>query len=95
MKKKKSAQGLPLNIIIIAVIVLVVLVVLVLVFRGKISQWGDGIDEQTSNIGKECEIPGTSRTCIQSLGQCKTEIISGSFTDCEKRFGKSHACCEF
>ena len=44
MIKKRNAQGLPLNTIIIAIIVLIVLVVLIFIFTGQIGKFGRGID---------------------------------------------------
>jgi len=50
--KNTKAQGLPLNVIIIAVIALLVLVVIVWIFSGKTSQFTKGIATCESKGGK-------------------------------------------
>ena len=42
----KKAQGLPLNVIIIAAVALIVLVVLVAIFTGRLAIFGRGISEE-------------------------------------------------
>lgn len=46
-----KAQGLSINVIIIAAIALIVLVVLVAIFAGRIGLFGEGV----AKIGKNCE----------------------------------------
>jgi len=86
MSKNKRAQGLPLNIIIIAAIVLIVLVVIVVIFSGKIQLFGKGVKEQASPYeARNCEIPGTNRQCFTYTQDCIDEggyIIQGRFEDC-------------
>ena len=53
MFKKKKAQGLSLNTVIIAAIVLIVLVVLVMVFTGRMGGFTSGISDQTEKTCKE------------------------------------------
>lgn len=92
----KKAQGMPLNVIIIAVICLIVLVVLVLIFSGKIKGFGKGTDDVSDSFKNMCEIPGTSRECVASIGQCTPDIgteIRGRFSDCEKK-SSGYICCE-
>jgi len=60
--RSKKATGLSMNMIVIAVIALIILIVMIVIFSGKI---GD-VNKDTSDISgqyKECEIPGTTRTC--------------------------------
>ena len=66
MFKNKKAQGLSLNTIIIASLVLIVLVVLILVFTGRISIFGEGVDEVTTL--KDC--PGE----IQDNLPCEEDL---------------------
>lgn len=92
----KKAQGMPLNVIIIAVICLIVLVILVVIFSGKTGKFGKGVDETADSFKNMCEIPGTSRECVASIGQCTPGIgneIRGTFSDCEKK-GFGSICCE-
>ena len=92
----KKAQGMPINIIIIAAIALIVLVVLVVVFSGKFGKFGTGVDDTANSFKNMCEIPGTSRECVSSIAQCtpdKGTEIRGKFSDCEKKSSGS-ICCE-
>ena len=73
----KKAQGLPVNVIIIAIIVLIVLVVLVAIFTGKMGEWIGGIKSCT-NIGGNCRT-----SCFTT----EKEVIN---TDCSKTDQK---CC--
>lgn|SRR3989338_7540994 len=94
--KSKKAQGMPINIIIIAAIALIVLVVLVVVFSGKFGKFGTGVDDTANSFKNMCEIPGTSRECVSSIAQCtpdKGTEIRGKFSDCEKKSSGS-ICCE-
>ncbi len=46
----KKAQGLPINVIIVAAIALIVLVVLVAIFTGRLGMFG----QEVSKIGQDC-----------------------------------------
>ncbi|MBD3355092.1 hypothetical protein GF361_03855 [Candidatus Woesearchaeota archaeon] len=46
----KKAQGLPINVIIVAAIALIVLVVLVAIFTGRLGLFG----QEVSKVGQEC-----------------------------------------
>ena len=91
----KKAQGLPLNVIIIAAIVLIVLVVIVVIFSGKIELFGKGVKEQESPYSaKNCEIPGTNRRCYTLRDNCYNDggyIIQGRFEDCANMNAE---CCQ-
>ena len=92
----KKAQGIPLNVIVIAVIALIVLVVLSLIFSGKIKGFGKGVDETADSFKNLCEIPGTERECVSSISDCQPDdgdVLSGTFSDCAKK-GSSYLCCE-
>ena len=96
MLNSKKATSMVLNLVIVAVICLIVLVVIIMIFSGKIGKFGKGVDETSDSFKNMCEIPGTSRECVASLGQCTPEIgtwIKGAFTDCEKKSSGS-ICCE-
>ncbi len=78
--RSKRAQGMPLNVIIIAILVLIVLVVLAIIFAGKIGQFGKGTTESEKQYqATTCAVPGTGRYC----GPCKEgdSEVAGSF-DC-------------
>ena len=49
----KKAQGISMNVIIIAAIALLVLVVLSMIFLGKIGTWGSDVDA-CNNKGGQC-----------------------------------------
>ena len=50
MFKNKKAQGLPLNVVIIAVIVLIVLIVLWVIFTGRASKFSEKVSNTDENI---------------------------------------------
>lgn len=93
----KKAQGLSLNVIIIAVIVLVVLVVLVVVFSGKMNKSNKEIDKTSKDFSaSNCEIPGTGREC-RSKPNCDSEGCSWEAADTTKKLYSdckiSGGCC--
>lgn len=87
MKLKRKAQGMSVNVIIVAAIALIVLVVLVAVFTGKFGQFVGGVDDAT-NCEQACNARGF------------TDGSAGDGDDCEPKerlFGYSYdgenACC--
>ena len=52
---KKRAQGLSINVIIIAVIGLVILVVVIAVFTGRLGIFGEGLSKASEGFEKTCE----------------------------------------
>ncbi len=67
--KMKKAQGLSLNMIIIAALALIILIVIVLIFSGKVGTTSKGISDVQSSVDMEkCNIPGV-RKCVDS-GEC-------------------------
>lgn len=83
---KKKAQGLPLNVIIIAAIVLIVLVVLWAIFTGRMGVFSKGIADVTK--GGSCEEAG---------GQVKP-ATEGCAEGCEQIYGNfkltaGDVCC--
>lgn len=68
----KKAQGLSMNVIIIAAIALIVLIVVILIFTGKIRTFSGESDSCTSRGGScemecelDCEAPTRSDECTQ------------------------------
>jgi len=81
----KKAQGMPLNVIIIAVLVLVVLVVLVIIFGGRIGSFGKGTQATENQFqASKCEIAGTGRYC----GPC-----NAGDTEVKGTFDCTQCCC--
>ncbi len=58
---RKKAQGLPLNVIVMAVLALVVLIVLVLIFRGQIGVFNKGTSCDAR--GGKCMNSETNKVC--------------------------------
>jgi len=74
----KKAQGLPLNVIIIAVIVLIVLAVIIAIFAGRISIFSKSVGD--------CEAKGG--VCKNSVSECTEDQapVSGLC-------GENKICC--
>ena len=72
----KKAQGISINVIIVAVIALLVLVVLMAIFGGQMGLWGQNLDETQS------------RTCTGESGIQGAKIISDQ-QDCGEDFSTS------
>ena len=80
--RMKRAQGLSLNVIVVAVISLVVLIVLIVIFTGKIGVFGENIKECSSKGGKcieknDCETYKIISTATCSEGEvcCMEDLI--------------------
>lgn len=82
--KNKKAQGMPLNVIVIAAIVLIVLVVLIAIFSGRIVQFGESVDKTQPCIvnggtwkdscdATETELKGTSDAAAHPDEKCCKE----------------------
>ena len=54
MLREKSAQGMPITVIVAAVIGLIIIVVVVMMLTGKLGAFGKGLEEQ-EKFGKKCE----------------------------------------
>ncbi len=80
----KKAQGMSLNIIIVAVIALVILVVLILSFTGKWKVFGK------STVA--CEGKGAGAQC---LPKCADGFLTDRNTDCPSRIPNSVCCVPF
>jgi len=91
----KKAQGISINVIIIAVIALIVLVVIAVVFTGRFTIFSRGV--------KSCEEKGGicvsyNKAYISAGATCAERTdgrtLSLPGTDCESRFGYgSSTCC--
>lgn len=81
---KKRAQGLSMNIIVLAVIGLIILVVLIAIFTGKLNFYTSGVRELTTcentckNIGYTSGRAITESSCINDV---KGRSIPGKFSD--------------
>lgn len=96
--ESKKAQGLPLNIVIVAALVLIVLVVLVVIFTGRTQRFTEGTKEvETQYKAASCEIPGTSRKCMAYDGtanQCPDGRIYIGVMDCQEKYDPNYVCCQ-
>lgn len=92
---KKKAQGLSINVIIVAAIALIVLVVLVAIFTGKLGTFG----EEVSDVGQTCTdfkstIDDTEYTAAWQSSSCdenQREIFTA--TDADDHIGQ-HCCLQ-
>ena len=89
----KKAQGISINVIIIAAIALAVLVVLFMIFTGRIALFTGGVGSATS-CEQQCKALGrTSLTSVEDNTKCSPiendlpggyEMVNGK---------KMHCCC--
>ena len=76
----KKAQGLSMNVIIIAAIALIILVVLVVIFAGRSKIFSSTTTETTAQYtGHNCEIGGTNNRCEGNPAFCRQS--GGSYND--------------
>jgi hypothetical protein len=98
---KKKAQGLSLQMIVIAVIVLVILAVIIVIFAGRMSSFGDDIDSKQnslcrSKIGRTCaeNCVALGRKNQDSTGPVKVyravQGNKGGWIDCKN----TEECCQ-
>ena len=83
----KKAQGLPMNVIVIAAIALLVLVVIALIFMGRIGGFSKGVAE-CQNQGGVC----LSACGITGYEQYKDEYRPAS-SACAQASAESPVCC--
>lgn len=74
---RKKAQGMPMNLIIIAAILLIVLVVILFIFTGRAKDFTKGV-ESCEAKGGECVYEGHNNY------PCEGPSVFG--TDCKERF---------
>ena len=87
----KRAQGLSLNIIVVAAIVLVVLIVLVIIFGSKMNLFGNKYDSSKNTVEKKlCAVDGG--VCVSKDAYNCNDIRGGSvdWIDCSN----SQKCCK-
>ena len=79
----KKAQGISLNVIIVAAIGLVVLVLLVAIFTGRINIFGKGVSEvETAGTSNVCL--GLDKVCtdVEPEGYSPLATPAGGWLDC-------------
>ncbi len=90
----KKAQGMSLNVIIIAVLALIVLVVLVVIFAGKAGQFSNSTGETGNQYAPtRCDIPGTLRYCAYSCDVGDSEVKMQQGFTCTDSTKGSAKCC--
>ena len=85
MLKKGKAQGMPINVIIIAALALIVLFVLATLFTGRTRLFAENLESCASKQGEckpKCEPPG--ETAIPNAKCSKEDIDAGKKTCCIK-----------
>lgn len=79
MLREKSAQGMPITVIVAAVIGLIIIVVIVMVLTGKLGAFGKGLEEQ-EKFGKKCNDYDEDNKNAELKAACaatgETEIIT-------------------
>lgn len=90
----RKAQGMSLNVIIVAVIALIVLVVLAVIFAGKVKFFGGQTQSTaTQYSGQKCKIPGVTAECSSDPADCQKR--GGSFDSRQFEDCASAGCCNF
>ncbi len=79
----RKAQGLPMNVIVIAAIALLVLVVLALIFMGRIGGFGRGV--------AECQNQGG--ICRQSACLSGENEYAPATDACQRANDETYLCC--
>ena len=100
MKSQKKAQGLSVDVIIIAAIALIVLVVLIAVFTGRFGIFTGGVKAST-DCSKACVAAGysqgggfTTNTPAGQVGECTgTQEILPGYTQKGAIEGATEVCC--
>ena len=85
----RKAQSISINTIIVAAIALIVLVVVVMVFTGRITLFGKGLDQ--AQAGAKCDTGDNLRTWRIDCGPDEVQVY-GKFSDQDSNSGK--ACCK-
>ena len=87
-----KAQGMPINIIIIAIISLVVLVVLIAIFGGRMSLWGQEVSRVDQNVCKSDKMQMVEGTSCASLGE-NYEVVYSNFRRCKESEAPTELGC--
>ncbi|MDO8480570.1 MAG: hypothetical protein Q7S65_02005 [Nanoarchaeota archaeon] len=85
----KKAQSISINTIIVAAIALIVLVVIVMIFTGRISIFGRGLDNVQQ--GQKCELDDGTRDWFESCPDGQSQVY-GVFSDASANEGQ--VCCK-
>ena len=85
--KKRKAQGLSMNVIIIAAIALLVLVILAIIFIGRMGKTASTVDQCQG----EC-VYGSSNSDCQKLGSYYKKT-GGKCLDSNSKPDKTKVCC--
>ena len=91
MVKKRNAQGLSINTIVVAVIGLIVIIVLIAIFTGRIGSFGKGLDE-TKSCESVCNGLGMVVVATGNAGcgnEANEQQITGTFGD----VADGNVCC--
>lgn len=83
----KKAQGMSVNVIIIAAIALLVLVVLSVIFLGRISVFGQGVNSCEAKQGQVC------RSATTGCGSDFTAVPGQKCYDASKQVDSTRVCC--
>ena len=86
-KIKRKAQGMPINVIIIAVLALIVLVVLVAIFTGRVRIFSETLQSCTAKQGRCEPYDGTFPKCPSS----NQAVITN--TECDSKKEIKLICC--
>ncbi len=87
---KKKAQGISVNVIIIAAIALLLLVILSVIFIGNLGQFGAGVAE-CENKGGKCADPGVD--CGDADTDVETYPTQYSAWSCTTEDDEARKCC--
>lgn len=91
----KKAQGLSLNIVIVAVIAIIVLIVIVAIFSGKARQFGAGTKNVSGGFEDVCKIQGVYGRKCMDVTRCQDKggmVIEGIYGDCMD--DSNGECCQ-
>ena len=89
----KKAQGMPLNVVIVAAIVVIVLVVLIVIFSGGMGKFGEDIENQRGGIpcSGTITIDSNDYYLVSRKGECKEHEVQvfGNYDS----YKKGEVCC--
>jgi len=93
----KNAQGMSINVIIVAIIALIVLVIVIMLFSGKFDDFRSGIGKAVT-CEDACKAIGMRKTlysydgdgCLGLPVSNSPKIISGTYSDVT---GANEVCC--
>ena len=95
----KKAQGLSMNIVIVAVIAIIVLIVIVAIFSGKARQFGKGAQNVSAGFENKCKVPGVFGRECRSVSSCEEAggmvVGESGYDDCpDSSTNTGPACCQ-